>query len=88
MRRYSTALSLALLVASVPAHAQVRSSANFAIVTDAVEAAGGASSSAGYVLRASAGLAFATPPMVGTNYNSQPGLQAAITAAGADTQPP
>ena len=70
IRALAVAAGLAVLLdlSLSAAHAQVRSSANYAISADEVNAGGGTGSSASYTQRASAGLAFATPPMVGTNY--------------------
>ena len=56
------------------AQAQVRSSANYAIGADSVGGGGGTSASANYVQQGSVSIAFATPPMVGTNYRMSPGL--------------
>ena len=57
-------IALAIMVfGALPAAAQVRSSANYAITVDQINSGGGAASSANYQLRGSIGQPFDTQPM-------------------------
>src|SRR6266850_3575757 len=72
---------LVALAAAMPlAHAQVRSSANYAITVDQVNSGGGSASSANYSLRSSVGQPFNTAPMSSASYANRPGFQAASPA--------
>jgi len=68
---------LILMTCAPLAHAQVRSSANYAITVDQLNSGGGAASSANYVMRGSVGQPFDTQPMSSESYANRPGFQAA-----------
>ena len=66
-----------LLLSCAFAHAQVRSSPNYAITVDQINSGGGAASSANFTLRGTVGQPFNTAPMSSANYANRPGFQAA-----------
>jgi hypothetical protein len=80
MKTYILAVVLACLAIVVPAQAQVRSSANYAITVDQINSGGGAASSANYMMRGSIGQPFDTQPMSSANYANRPGFQASSPA--------
>jgi len=72
---------LVALAAAMPlAHAQVRSSANYAITVDQVNSGGGSASSANFTLRGSIGQPFDTAPMSSASFSNRPGFQASSPA--------
>ena len=76
-RFWGTAILVAFLICVLNVHAQVRSSANYAITVDEVNSGGGSSGSVNYLLRGTIGQPVAGTPMSSANYANNGGLQAA-----------
>jgi hypothetical protein len=84
LRTFNKVTFLAALVvlalAAPRAHSQVRSSANFQMIVDGINAGGGAAGSASFRLRGSIGQPFSARAMASASYAGNTGLQA-ITPA-------